>query len=125
MKAPAYSTLIIALLIAVTAVVFAFQNDGEIAVQFLRWNTTGSIATVLLIVFSLGVAATTLALLPTMIRSIRNAAAARREVKRLGKELQKEKQHEQDLVSEVARARGAAEQAEKDAQQAQNPEHQK
>ena len=118
MRAPAYSTLIVALLIAVSAVVFAFQNDGEIAVQFMRWEADSSVAVALLIAFGLGVAATTLALLPTLMRAVRNASAARREVKRITRDLKREKEHEQELVQEVAKARGAAEQAQKDAKAA-------
>ena len=118
MRTPAYSSLIVALLISVVAVVFAFQNDGAISVQFLRWGTTGSIATILLVTFALGVGAATLALLPTLIRAVHNATASRREVKRIVKKLEDEKAHEQKLVEEVAKARGAAEQAEHEAQQA-------
>lgn len=121
MKAPPYSTLIIALLITVGAVIFSFQNDGEVFVQFLQWEATGSIAVVLLVTFALGVLATTLALLPTLMRAIANASTARREAKRIGKELHSQKKHAQELVEEVAKARGAAEQAQKDAQQLQKP----
>ena len=126
MRAPAYSTLIIALLIAIAAVVFAFQNDGEIGVQFMKWNASASVATALLVSFGSGVAAATLALLPTLMRAVRNASVARREMKRLGRELEKEKAHERELVQEVAKARGAAEQAQKDAQaMQQKPQQQK
>lgn len=116
MRAPAYSTLIIALLITVAAVIFAFQNDGEIAIRFLNISGEESVAVVLLATFALGVVATTLALLPTLFKAIGQANAAKRRSKKLTKEVAESKEHAQKLVQEVARARGATEEAEKMAQ---------
>jgi uncharacterized integral membrane protein len=88
MKPFAYSTLLIALAIAIAAAVFTVQNDAELTVYFVNWEAESSTAIVVLGAFAAGVAAASLALLPTILKSIGNAANARREAQRLQRELQ-------------------------------------
>ena len=47
--------LIIALIIAILSVVFAFQNAGPVEVNVLGWKFESSLALVLLLSFALGV----------------------------------------------------------------------
>ncbi|MEX0600231.1 MAG: LapA family protein [Rhodothermales bacterium] len=61
-------TLVISLLIAVLAVVFALQNPDPINVNLGPFDVTGSTALILMITFSLGVVVGILAALPTMVK---------------------------------------------------------
>jgi putative membrane protein len=77
------ATLIISLVIAVLAVVFALQNPQMMEVNLLFVETEGSTALVLLITFIMGV---TVGLLSTMPGRVRD----RRELKQLRKKLQQQ-----------------------------------
>ena len=61
-------SLLLALLIAALACVFALQNTAPIAVSFLAWRLQGSLALVLLATFALGTAVGLLACLPALAR---------------------------------------------------------
>ena len=60
--------IIVALIIAVLAVVFAIQNASIILISFLAWQFQGSMALVLLLTFVLGFIAALLIVLPKLIR---------------------------------------------------------
>jgi putative membrane protein len=60
--------LILALVVALLAVVFALQNATSIAVSFLFWKFTGSLALVLIISLAAGALITLLALSPGLLR---------------------------------------------------------
>lgn len=60
--------IIIALLIAIIAVIFALQNVTAITISFLFWSYNGSLALVLLITLAVGVLISLLASLPGLIR---------------------------------------------------------
>lgn len=61
--------LIIALLIAIVAVIFALQNTAMITVSFFAWQFEQSLALVLIITVILGVLIGVLTILPGSIRS--------------------------------------------------------
>ncbi len=61
--------LIIALLIAIVAVIFALQNTAMITVAFFAWQFEQSLALVLIITVILGVLIGVLTILPGSIRS--------------------------------------------------------
>jgi len=67
--------LIGALLIAFVSFAFALQNTATVTVKFLFWTFNGSLALMLLIALSLGVLASLLATVPTLIS--RNATISR------------------------------------------------
>lgn len=46
--------LVLALIIALGAAAFAFQNTAAVTLNFLKWNFHGSLAFVALIIFALG-----------------------------------------------------------------------
>jgi uncharacterized integral membrane protein len=60
--------IIIALVIAIIAVIFALQNLTAVSVSFLFWNIHGSLALVLLVTLAVGVLISLLASLPGLIR---------------------------------------------------------
>ena len=60
--------IIIALLIAIVAVIFALQNVTAITVTFLFWSFNGSLALVLLITLAVGVIISLLASAPGLVR---------------------------------------------------------
>jgi len=75
--------LVLSLLLAILAVLFAVQNPQPMEVQLLFFSTEGSTALVLILTFGLGVTAGLLSSLPGRIR-------ARRELKALRKKQQSE-----------------------------------
>jgi uncharacterized integral membrane protein len=92
--------IILALLIAIVAVVFAVQNTAMITVSFLVWSFEGSLALVLLATLLVGVLISLLASTPGLIRGKWNSS---RERKKLA-----------SLVSERDNFQKRADQAEKD-----------
>jgi len=61
--------IIIALLIAIVAVIFAVQNTSAVTVAFLFWSVDSSLALVLLVTLLVGVLISVLTSLPGSIRS--------------------------------------------------------
>ncbi len=59
--------ILVALLIAIIAVIFALQNMTMITISFLFWSTQGSLALVLLITLAAGVLISSLASLPGFV----------------------------------------------------------
>ena len=64
-------SLVIALLIAFLAVIFALQNAVPVVVNFLPWEFQGSLALVLLLTLALGVIVGLLVSVPSIIRRSR------------------------------------------------------
>lgn len=60
--------LVIALIIALVAVIFALQNTAVVAIHFLAWGTQGSLALVLLLTLAVGAVICYFALLPTVVK---------------------------------------------------------
>jgi len=61
--------LFISLFIAILAVIFALQNTTQVTISFLFWHLQGSLALVLLISLSVGALISSLASLPTLLKS--------------------------------------------------------
>ena len=72
--------LIIALLIAVLAVIFALQNAVTVSIAFLVWKTEGSLALVLLVALAVGALISFLASLPAIIRGAWTTASQKRRI---------------------------------------------
>ena len=60
--------MILSLIVAGIAILFAVQNAGMIEINFLVWSFEGSLALVLLIALALGVVISLLASAPSVIR---------------------------------------------------------
>lgn len=69
-----------ALLVAIVAVIFASQNSMPVFVRFLGWQTQQSMALVLMLTFTLGVAFGFLVSLPPMIRRMRRISHLKHQV---------------------------------------------
>lgn len=75
-------TLIIALILALIAMIFAIQNPQPVEVAFLGWNPLieGSLALVLLVFYGAGILTGVLLLLPDNIRRRAQLASQRRKI---------------------------------------------
>jgi len=72
--------LIIILLFAVMAVIFAVQNVEVVPISFLLWQTEGSLALVLLLALVIGVVIGLLVSLPTRIKFSRQMSKRKKEI---------------------------------------------
>jgi uncharacterized integral membrane protein len=79
--------LILALLIAIAAVVFALQNITPVTITFFVWQYAGSLALILLLTLGLGVIITLLASIPAMLKRRIEIASQRKTIDHLEKEL--------------------------------------
>ena len=79
--------LIVALIIAIVAVIFALQNTMTITIAFLAWEVTGSLSLVLLITLAIGVVIGLLVLSPSAIKSSLSVSSNRKRIGSLEKEL--------------------------------------
>ena len=83
--------LIVALLIAIVAVIFALQNTMTITISFLAWEVTGSLSLVLLVTLAIGVVIGLLFLAPSTIKNSMAVSSHRKRVGSLEKELDEHK----------------------------------
>ena len=83
--------LIIGLIVALLAVVFALQNSAPTVVTFLFWPTGEvSLALVLLITFAIGVIAAVLVLLPGIIKRGTQLRGLKKKVSQMDKLVNKD-----------------------------------
>ena len=83
--------LILGLVIAVLAVIFALQNSMTITISFLAWEVTGSLSLVLLITLAIGALIGLLVLAPSVIKNSIAASNGRKRIGALEKELNEKK----------------------------------
>jgi uncharacterized integral membrane protein len=95
--------LIVALLIAVIAVIFALQNTLTVTIAFFAWHVTGSLSLILLITLAIGVVIGLLVLAPS---AIKNSFAASGHLKRIGS-LEKELEAHKAKLSELQKPAAA------------------
>ncbi len=84
--------LILALVIAVIAVIFALQNTAAVSVSFFVWQFNQSLALVLLLAAFVGVIIGLLTILPGSIRSRWQLAARNKKIASLEKEIEELKE---------------------------------
>lgn len=82
--------LIVAIIVAILAVVFALQNAVPITVSFLTWRFESSLALVLLITLALGIIMSLLVSVPSMIRTRKIITNQKKKIQKLEIGLQKE-----------------------------------
>lgn len=90
--------VILALLIAIFAVVFALQNIGITEVTFLFWHFHGSLALILIVTLVVGAAVAFLFYLPSLIRHHSSMRKLRRHANELENNLNENKQHLADAL---------------------------
>ncbi len=88
--------IILALLLALLAVVFALQNTITVTITFLFWQFTGSLALVLLVALAAGMLVSFLAYLPSLIRGRLAARRMRKHATELESNLAEHKQRLQE-----------------------------
>ncbi|MEA2087394.1 MAG: LapA family protein [Candidatus Caldatribacteriota bacterium] len=82
--------LIVAIIVAILAVVFALQNAVPITVSFLTWRFESSLALVLLITLALGIIMSLLVSVPSMIKTRKMIFSQKKKIQELENGLQKE-----------------------------------
>lgn len=80
--------LVVTLLIAILAVIFALQNPSPVTVTFLTWKFESSLALVLLLTFALGVALGLVTLISALIRRSLIISSQKKKIAQLEKSLQ-------------------------------------
>ena len=83
--------LIVALVIAILAVIFALQNPMTITIFFMAWKITGSLSLVLLISLAIGVVIGLLVLAPSAVKNSLAASGHLKRISALEKELEQQK----------------------------------
>ena len=94
--------LIIILLFAVMAVIFAVQNVEVVPISFLLWQTEGSLALVLLLALVIGVVIGLLITLPTRIKFSRQLSKRKKEIAELEGTIQEQAGRIRALEGEAA-----------------------
>ncbi len=89
--------LILALIIAAIAVVFALQNAMTVTISFLAWKVTGSLSLVLLITLIFGTVIGLLVLAPSAIKNTLAVSGHRKRIGLLEKELDDHRQRLAEL----------------------------
>lgn len=82
--------LIVAIIVAILAVVFALQNAVPITVSFLTWRFESSLALVLLITVALGVIMSLLVSVPSKIKRVKLISNQKKKIQELESSLQRE-----------------------------------
>ncbi|HTP00812.1 MAG TPA: LapA family protein [Anaerolineales bacterium] len=89
--------LIVALVIAALAVVFALQNSMIVTISFLVWKVTGSLSLVLMATLAIGAVIGLLVLAPSAIKQSIAASGHRKRIGALEKELDAQRQKAAEL----------------------------
>ena len=89
--------LILALVVAIVAVIFALQNPAAVTISLLFWQFQGSLALVLLIAVTLGVLISLLVSVPTVIRRTRSLSAQKKTIADLQSQLENREQRIREL----------------------------
>ncbi len=95
-------TLIIGIVFAIGAGLFAMQNVTPVTVTLAVWSFEGSLALVLLVTLGLGAAIAALVSSPAMIRGQWAAARLGRQVAELERKLLKQEKQNLELEAELA-----------------------
>jgi len=83
--------LIVALVIAVLAVLFALQNSMLITISFLNWEISGSLSLVLLATLAIGVLIGLLVLTPSALKKTIKTSSQRKRINALEHEVSEHK----------------------------------
>jgi uncharacterized integral membrane protein len=101
--------LILGIIVAIAAVVFALQNNLPVVVAIALWSFEGSLALVLLVSLGLGALIAGLLSSPAVIRGQWTMGRLRKQVTDLERQLAAQQQRNRELEAEVARLSPAPE----------------
>ncbi len=97
--------LILGIVFAIGAVVFALQNNTSVTVSIALWQFEGSLAMVLLLSLGLGVLIGGLLSSPTVIRGQWITSRLRHQIADLEKKLSQQQSRNNELVAELTQIR--------------------
>ena len=83
--------LIVGLVIAVLAVIFALQNVVPVTISFFAWEVSGSLSLVLLVTLAIGALIGLLVIAPAAVRNKLRASSNSKRIGALEKELDEHK----------------------------------
>jgi len=83
--------LLLALILSLIVTVFAVQNNAPIAVSFLSWDVSGSLALILMVTFAVGILIGILVMIPSSIRARLSARDERKRKQNLEQQLERTK----------------------------------
>lgn len=95
--------LILGIIVAIAAVVFALQNNLPVVVAIALWRFEGSLALVLLVSLGLGALIAGLLSSPAVIRGQWTMGRLRKQLADLERQLAAQQQRNRELEAEVAR----------------------
>ena len=95
--------LILGVVFAIGAVVFALQNNVAVVVSIALWQFEGSLALVLLVALGLGVLIAGLVSSPTVIRGQWVASRLRHQVAELEEKLSQQQLRNEELAAELVK----------------------
>jgi len=78
--------LVIVLIVAILAVMFAAQNSATVAITFFAWTTSGSLSLVLILTLTMGILIGVLVMAPSVFKRSFQSSGLKRRVHRLEKE---------------------------------------
>lgn len=93
--------LILALIVAIIAIMFAIQNTAPVTVTFFLWQFHQSLALVLIIAVLVGALILLLAVLPSVFRGQWNSKNLKKRIVTLEKSLADEKSNREALEQEI------------------------
>jgi len=92
--------LVLALVIAIIAVIFALQNTAAVTISFFAWEVGGSLSLVVLVTLVIGVLVGWLFVAPSLVKNSIQGANQRKRITALEKELAETKNQVQRLTDE-------------------------
>ncbi|PWH11819.1 MAG: DUF1049 domain-containing protein [Anaerolineae bacterium] len=98
--------LILALLIAIVAVIFALQNTAAITISFFFWQVSGSLALVVLVTLVLGVLVGWLFVAPSLVKGSLQGSSQRKRIAALEKEVTEYKVSVEKLQGQIKTLEG-------------------
>jgi uncharacterized integral membrane protein len=101
--------LVISLLIAIFAIVFALQNTAAVTITFIAWTFHGALALILILSVLAGILTGVLAMLPAVIRARLQASGHKKEAAALKTSLAEHQQKVEELQKQMEQASDVSE----------------
>lgn len=93
--------LVLALLIAIIAVIFALQNTAAVTITFFAWEVGGSLSLVVLVTLVIGVLVGWLFVAPSLVKNSFQGSGQRKRIGELEKEVEKFKANIENLMGKI------------------------
>ncbi len=93
--------LVLALVIAIIAVIFALQNTAAVTISFFAWEVGGSLSLVVLVTLVIGVLVGWLFVAPSLVKNSLQGSSQRKRITELEKEVEKFKASVETLQGKV------------------------